>query len=215
MYTNGEEHLADHGTAASWGHARLEDELDAMVGDVNLFISTVEREEMRPDGINEIHTDSNADSTNTSRVNPSIVTGELELMIAESDHRRKGLGKTALLTFLEYIVRHEGQILEEFHRGGPTPGSAQHGTTDVAVERRQFGYFTVKIASSNRGSIALFEALGFTKTSDQESYFGEFELRLDRGKLVGEQGREVDKAYREALYECSCGACLKSEESAL
>ncbi|KIW72070.1 hypothetical protein PV04_00291 [Phialophora macrospora] len=215
MHTNGDDNLADHGTVASWDHARLEAELDAMVGDVNLFISTVEGEDMHPDGMNEIHTDSTTTSTSTSAVNPSIEIGELELMIAETPHRRKGLGKTALLTFLEYIVRHEGEILEEFHRGGSSPEPAQHGITDVAGGRRQFGYFTVKISSSNRGSIALFESLGFTKTSEQESYFGEFELRLNREILIGEQGREVGKAYREALYECSCAACLGSEEPVL
>ncbi|OCT54469.1 N-acetyltransferase [Cladophialophora carrionii] len=219
--------LADHGIVASGGNTRLEDELDAMVGDVNLFISAVEVEEVRPDDINEIHihsdphADSSATSTDTSRPNSSIAIGELELMIAESACRRKGLGKAALLTFLEYIVRHESQILEEFHRGrrtapigGPAPGPAQRETNDAFKGGPKFGYFTVKIASSNRGSIALFEALGFTKTSEQESYFGEFELRLSRERLVREHGTEIQRTHGEAMYECSCGECLRPEEPA-
>ncbi len=36
-------------------------------------------------------------------------------MIASSSHRGRGLGKAALLAFLTYIIRHEREILEEFH----------------------------------------------------------------------------------------------------
>ncbi|EXJ65305.1 hypothetical protein A1O7_01646 [Cladophialophora yegresii CBS 114405] len=206
---------------ASGDDARLQDELAAMVGDVNLFISTVEAEEIRPNDMDEmlIHTDPHA-ACNNSGPNSSIAIGELELMIAEPAHRRQGLGKTALLTFLEYIIRHERQILEEFHRGGgctataagPVPRSSQLGTTDAPRVDPKFGYFTVKIASSNRGSIALFEALGFTKTSEQESYFGEFELRLSRERLLEKHGMEIHRTYAEETYACSCRECLRSEE---
>jgi len=74
-------------------------DIESMVGDVNLFISTAEDD-----------------------AGGMVLIGELELMIAEQGEQRKGYGRAALLTFLSYITRHEADLLREFHTAQP-PGS--------------------------------------------------------------------------------------------
>ncbi|KAI1614281.1 DNA polymerase delta subunit 2 [Exophiala viscosa] len=103
----------------------------------------------------------------------SQVVAELELMIAERSEHRKGYGRGALLAFLAYIIRHEMDVLREFNAG-----------QDSAVgSPSQFDHLAVKIGQTNHGSIALFEGLGFRKTSEEPSYFGEYELRLSRAAV--------------------------------
>jgi hypothetical protein len=95
-----------------------------------------------------------------------LVNGELELMIAESAQQRKGSGRAALLSFLMYVLHHEAALLRQFGncRDGPQPPSA-------------FAYFSAKIGKHNNRSLALFASLGFTKTSMEPNYWGEYELR--------------------------------------
>ena len=181
--------------------ANLQDEIDAMVGDVNLFISTRELDEKTP------HT---------------VVIGELELMIASPTHRRKGFGKAALLLFLKYIIHHEREILEELHGGAcpytlPLPIDRLSTDLDPACAGWQFDHFAVKIGRTNHKSIALFEGLGFSKTSVVPSYFGEFELRLRREEVSDvvslldnrELGREGVGRDWVKEYRCECDACEK------
>merc|ERR1712098_848813 len=110
-------------------------DVDSMIGDVNLFISLAGDEANRP-----------------------ILLGELELMIAERSEHRKGYGRSALLAFLQYIIRHEMDILREFQGAQPSSQTLGH--------QCRFDHFAVKIGESNHRSIALFEGLGFHKTSD-------------------------------------------------
>jgi RimJ/RimL family protein N-acetyltransferase len=93
------------------------------------------------------------------------LVGELELMVALRENQGLGYGKGALLTFLRYITDHEEDIATEF--------------ASVAGDSRksQRLYLCAKIGEQNHRSIALFESVGFLKTSQKPSYFGEFELR--------------------------------------
>merc|ERR1712000_633866 len=107
-------------------------DVGSMIGDVNLFISLAEDEASKP-----------------------IFLGELELMIAERGEHRKGYGRCALLAFLQYIIRHEMDILQEFRRAQPSSQPLGH--------LRRFDHFAVKIGESNHRSIALFGAWAFTR----------------------------------------------------
>ena len=121
--------------------------VDGMTGDINLFVS-----------INDDATD----------ILPRVV-GELELMIAETENQRKGYGRTAVLMFLQYVIGHEIEILYEFQKWSNID-SPSHS-------RKVFEYLRVRIAKDNFRSIALFEALGFRKTTTDPNVFDEFELR--------------------------------------
>ena len=97
------------------------DEVAAMIGDTNIFF---------------------ADPNDLS-------TGEIELMIAESDHRNKGLGKEVL------------QLMMAFCR-------------EVVGVRS----FVAKIKDTNAASMHLFEKLGFRLVSES-AVFQEKTLQLD------------------------------------
>ena len=73
-------------------NAGVHDAADAMIGDVNMFISISE----------------------DSRGHQPSAIGELELMIAEKAQQRKGSGKAALLSFILYVLQHEASILKQF-----------------------------------------------------------------------------------------------------
>src|SRR3979411_2517541 len=69
--------------------AREDDARDQMIGDVNLFLTP-------------------ADEDSEGCI------GEIELMIAPNEHRRKGYGRATLLSFLVYLQKHLDEILEEY-----------------------------------------------------------------------------------------------------
>ena len=73
-------------------NAGVHDAADAMIGDVNMFISISE----------------------DSKGHQPLVIGELELMIAKRAQQRKGSGKAALLSFILYVLQHEVFILKQF-----------------------------------------------------------------------------------------------------
>jgi hypothetical protein len=175
------ETLNKHGITVGGVPATVDAELGAMIGDVNLFISTLD------DDVDEDSTQVDRPQTTGASTAPSIV-GELELMIAERTQQGKGHGKAALLTFLDFVMCHEQAILEEFQRGFETNGETKPFPTHAGTasgsastpSELKFDHFCVKIGETNVRSLALFEGLGFIKTSQQPSYFGEFELQLDR-----------------------------------
>lgn len=156
---------------------------DVMIGDVNLFIAFADT------------------SDETAPISERrIVVGELELMIAEQSQQRKGYGKSALLAFLNYIVRHERDVLKEFRAAHPY-------TSNPATETTGFDHFAVKVGASNHRSIALFESLGFRRTSDQPSYFGEYEFKLGRKEVLqlvraDSPMRILWEGYRDMEYSC-------------
>jgi RimJ/RimL family protein N-acetyltransferase len=144
-----------------------------MLGDINLFLVDNDDDEDYDDGTN-INTNNN-DTT-------ASILGEIELMIALPSHHRKGHGRASLLAFLHYILTNTSAILADYSKGTKT----------------QLSYLRVKISETNTKSIALFESVGFIRTSAEANYFGEVELRLqvqgnediltDLGKVKGWEG---------------------------
>ncbi|KAI4719643.1 hypothetical protein E4T48_04144 [Aureobasidium sp. EXF-10727] len=135
--------------------------------------------------------DEDNDEPNTTA--PKSILGEIELMIAVKSQHRKGHGRASLLAFMHYILTNTAVILQEYSKA------------DTAVLR----YLRVKISKDNVKSIALFESVGFVRTSAEANYFGEVELRLQvRGKedvvltelekVKGWSERPVVAEYREA-----------------
>lgn len=113
-----------------------------MVGDVNLFITT--------------------DYDETSE--KDVLVGELELMVAEKSAQGKGLGRAAIVAFLQYVVAHEEAIVAEYRAANET------------VQKQKLDYLRVKIGKDNERSLKLFASLGFSQFGPV-SYFGEIELR--------------------------------------
>lgn len=155
--------------------AGVQDAGDAMIGDVNMFLTTNDDEE----------------SGGTRLV------GELELMIATKEHQNQGLGRSALLTFLRYITKHEEDIADEFLC-----------TSTYTCKSRRLSYICAKIGEQNHRSIGLFESIGFVKTLTKPSFFGEFELRretmsLEAVRSLFEQYK-LDK-YAEMTYQSGHG----------
>ncbi|KAI9930984.1 hypothetical protein MW887_010639 [Aspergillus wentii] len=158
-----------------------DDDDDRMLGDINLFLRVDDGEE----GGSE---------------NPEII-GEVELMIAEKVNHRKGFGRASILSFLRYIIDHEAEILEEFVKGDSFASEAMAKATNPS---RKFACLSVKIGQANKGSLALFEGLGFRKLSTEANCFGEFELRrtdLSVKTLDEELEKSGVKGYVELPYE--------------
>jgi Acetyltransferase (GNAT) domain len=180
---------------------RTHDSAEQMIGDVNLFLSLSNTDTTSdPDA----EDDAPAHESPPEIVsNPAIkVTGELEVMIADADSKRRGYGRAALITFLRYIATHQSSITNEFlkpHVDFP-PGSPPLTTKSFSL--------TAKISASNTASLALFRSLGFIATGDgKANYFGEYQLQLPTGLLDSMAGMEAMMArygiegYREVAYQ--------------
>lgn len=112
-------------------------------------------------------------------------------MIAPTTHRRRGLGRATVLTFLQYIQKHLSSILEEYAKG-------------QSLEKAMLLQLKVKIGGKNEKSIKLFESIGFVKVAEEPNYFGELELVFE-GFLGEERVGEIVKrwgieGYREVGY---------------
>lgn len=130
----------------------------AMLGDVNLFL--------------HLDADWAGGADNMTEGLESMVTGELELMIAEKHARGHGYGRSAILCLLRYVIKHEEEIVWAFLRDR-LPQSEDNAS---AQPSRAFEHFFVKISASNNASICLFKSLGFTQFGPINP-FGEVELR--------------------------------------
>lgn len=130
--------------------ASQHDDSDRMLGDVNLFL------------------------TRSGEEGEEGVVGEIELMIADKISQGKGYGRASLLTFVNYIARHESDILAEYSRGSKKEAKALH-------------CLRVKIGQSNYKSLKLFESVGFCKTADA-NFFGEIEMRIGSNWRAGMKG---------------------------
>jgi len=165
--------VCDPQTESAVGTSR-EAEVRTMVGDVNMFISVQEDD----------------DEDDESRAS---LVGELELMIAQQDQQRRGFGRAALVSFLQYILNHEKEVIKEFLTREKPKGELP----------ATFSYFIVKIGQDNQRSLALFEGLGFRKSSEKPSYFSEYELRhqgLSTEKVEGLLGNYRIERYKEVPY---------------
>ena len=81
--------------------AGAHDEVNAMIGDVNLFLSLDD------------------ESEEAGAVSASQVVGEIELMIALPSTQHKGYGRAALVTFMQYVLAQWAHIALEFGGSGP------------------------------------------------------------------------------------------------
>ncbi|CAD0110794.1 unnamed protein product [Aureobasidium uvarum] len=128
----------------------------------------------------------------TTTTAPKSVLGEIELMIAVKSQHRKGHGRASLLAFMHYILTNTASILQEYSK------------SQTAILR----HLRVKISKDNVKSIALFESVGFVRTSAEANYFGEVELRLqvqdkedvvlaDLERVKGWNGKPFVVDYRE------------------
>lgn len=144
----------DAGTGDKPVQGKLEDTPERMIGDVNLFISEDEDE-------------------------PGQSIGEVEIMVAVSEERGKGIGKMAVLLFLAYV-------LENKHIIAP-------GGTELATLR-------VKIGGSNERSIGMFESLDFRKTTEETNYFDEWELRVAADDEYREKVEQLIGGWKAGEY---------------
>lgn len=155
--------------------AKKDDAPDRMLGDINLFLTPADED-------------------------PEGCIGELELMIAPTQARRRGYGRATLLTFLMYLQKHLDGILEEY--GASLKQDSEGPGTDGKMRLLQL---RVKIGSKNEKSINLFTSLGFLKVSEGENYFGEIELMfegfLGEGKVEGLFKKWGIKGYEELRYD--------------
>ncbi|KAJ8066385.1 hypothetical protein OCU04_005452 [Sclerotinia nivalis] len=142
-----------------------------MIGDINLFLTEADEDE-------------------------EGCIGEIEIMIAESSARGNGLGRSAVLTFMEYLRRHLERIMEEYREGIQ---GKKEGAKMKLLQLR------VKIGGKNVGSIRLFESVGFVKVGEGENYFGEVELVFEgwygEERVRGLMGKFGVEGYRECVYK--------------
>jgi RimJ/RimL family protein N-acetyltransferase len=114
----------------------------AMIGDVNLFLS---------DDYEDSDSDSSA-ALNVAQQQPTQKQAEIDIMVADPDYRRQGIGREATVLMMWYCA------------------------TRLPVGlRRVF----CKINESNSGSLALFNGMGFSQCAFAEC-FRECELELRR-----------------------------------
>lgn len=119
----------------------IAEHISAMVGDVNLFLSDID------DDVDEEHMIQHGEGVGNQN-KKAKVQAEIDIMIAERDYQRKGLGRAATCTMLLY------------------------GARNLDIVR-----FFCKIKESNHGSIEMFKSLGFQQCAYAEC-FKEVELEL-------------------------------------
>ncbi|CAN8095171.1 unnamed protein product [Discula destructiva] len=155
-------------TAAAAVNADQVDAPERMVGDINFFLYPSEDDD--DDG---------------------VVVGEVDIMIAALEHRGKGLGRAAVEAFLYWILRHRGEILEEYCTGEEKRTAGGKGLV--------LRMLMAKIKAGNVGSIALFRGLGFVQEGEV-NYFGEIKmvLREEGFKMAGLEEEPV--GYRVVEY---------------
>lgn len=180
--------------------SRRQREIDAMIGDVNLFFIEDNEDDdgvcegnaynSKPDGLDSKAKDcensqercfennlsiDGASSTvdNSSRTKPLKLTAEVELMIAEPSSRGRGRGKESLLLLLLY------------------------GAKKLGVEE-----FIAKIGAENGVSQNLFERIGFRKTKFND-VFQEVTMKAgseEVGGVVGSVSKDAVFVTRTLLH---------------
>ncbi|KAJ7595379.1 GNAT domain-containing protein [Mycena floridula] len=152
----------------------------AMVGDVNIFLNGV----IPMSGSDAAPDDSDPDADG--------FTAELEIMIAEPSHRRKGLALEALQLMLAYATGLSPDFFTQTSDEGPSPTVTQPTVTQSSIEPApQLSthlpnpispkHLITRISTTNIPSIKLFEKLGFVIVKTVE-VFGEVEMRW-KGKV--------------------------------
>jgi len=156
--------------------AGVADAPDRMIGDVNLFLYPHEKD-FAEDG------DEMPSKVGEERVD---CVGEVDIMIADQEHRGKGLGRAVVQAFLQYIWRHADDITDEY------------ALDKGLIGRPKLRHLMAKIGQQNVRSVALFKSLGFEQIGEV-NYFGEVTLVLrDLGEFAT---KEVPEAYKELTYQ--------------
>ncbi|KXX73050.1 N-acetyltransferase 9-like protein [Madurella mycetomatis] len=157
---------------------------ERMLGDVNLFLYPDEDDE---DEEHEHEHEQEQEQGQSAFADPRFCVGEVDIMIADQQHRGKGLGRVVMQTFLQYISRNLGGIMHEYAQD-----------KDIRIPPK-LKLLMAKINKGNTRSIALFSSLGFEQEGEV-NYFGEVKLVLrDLGKLVA----DVPEGYAELVYSRS------------
>ncbi len=102
---------------------------------------------------------------------------EIDIMIAEADSKRSGMGMAAVKALLVYVHTQMGSLLEEYALANESPSSSPAPAVLKGL--------MVKIQESNVGSRSLFEKLGF-RQEGSVNYFGELKMVMDLDQLVGQ-----------------------------
>ena len=127
--------------ASANGDQHFHLEVDTMIGCVNLFIHPLYKlAELRQ---------------------LEYIYAELEVAIAEKQDRRKGYGRAATLAFLNYILHHESGLIRELH-------TSLHNAHRLVLQSK-LSHLEVNIIPDDRGSIALFESMGFSRVGETPS----------------------------------------------
>lgn len=177
----------------------VDDSPERMIGDINLFLLPAEDDDDDGDG--------DDDTLQSKAGSESSVIGEIELMIALSNLRRRGYGRAALLSFLGYINSHWILIYQEY----TSKTAESQPEAPLANRWPTLAYLRVKINESNVGSIHLFESVGFKRTAEKANYFGEVELRWrDEGgflkRLEDVEGLEAKNGWQPGVLKY-CDEC--------
>lgn len=207
---------------------------DRMVGDINLFLTPWEGDEDGDgdsgQGAHASSLDGSVNSSSRSGLGDpaaaaavSYCNGEVDIMIADRDHRGKGLGISAVSALLRFIRRHRTPILAEYGKAQEDGGHGREGGGEaVGAQHRRYVLkdLVAKINAANAGSIALFTRLGF-KQKGGVNYFGEIEMVLEgfggilaslSGAVTGDDETKGDAGadadadaadYREMAYDRS------------
>ena len=158
-----------------------------MLGDINFFIYR------DYGGGEEDQGQVIGDDTDRSRTTPVSVYGEVDVMVAETHDRGKGVGFGAVCALLVYLQRHLTTILAEYQRGGD---KLLGEMGNVMLTR-----LVAKIKVANERSRLLFRRLGFEQRGET-NYFGEVEMVIEFGE-VSRMGwfSEAEKGYLEVRYD--------------
>jgi RimJ/RimL family protein N-acetyltransferase len=92
-YTLGDSKKTSETESISENKFAVEKNLDAMIGDVNLFLSEIESE------IGEVNIKAASEGLGSSK---QLMQAEVDIMIARKDYRGKGLGRAATCAMLLY-----------------------------------------------------------------------------------------------------------------
>jgi hypothetical protein len=159
--------------------AQKSDAPDRMLGDINLFITPADED-------------------------PEGCIGELELMIAPTEARRRGNGRAALLAFLMYLQNHLDEILEEYGASIARGSDETDAGGKKSGDKMRLLQLRVKIGSKNEKSINLFTSVGFLRVGEGENYFGEVELVFEglfgEGRVEGLFEKWGITGYEELRY---------------
>ncbi|KAK3685951.1 GNAT domain-containing protein [Podospora appendiculata] len=147
---------------------------DKMIGDVNLFLTPYDEDEDEDE---------------------AYCVGEVDIMIADAQHRGQGVGRAAVGAFLAYVSRNLDGILAEYSLSCSLE-EGRGGDHDQAKPKLKM--LVAKINAGNGKSIALFRSLGFEQEG-AVNYFGEVKMVL-RADDLRERMSIAPEGYMEVVY---------------